>query len=634
MSPPTQTELQPFPDDLLKRAIGYVESGNGLEDQTKKVAGLDLPRGGQANYRVEQVEHIVGLLEKYHADAHAERPLSIVVFGPPGSGKSTFVRQITKAVKGCELVKTANLTQISRTGELAKVFEDALNPQMADNAPSQVAEAGSSTPVFFFDEFDAALDGAPLGWLSWFLAPMQDGVVVAQGKELPVRKAVFMFAGGTAETLDEFNQRAQLDAVAYRARKVPDFVSRLRGAIDIGGVNEVGDARIVPRALVLHRLVKDRPNPPNKEQIGQLLSNGHFVHGVRSMITLLDAGWSETGALDLPDAIRRQHFSRGELDGQLVGISAGLNERGSEVMFSALTKQLLRSGATLAYAGAFSPQGTLEHMLKAAKEAPPALGEPGGSVRVRNYLGYPASLDPGDEVRKADQKFFKFIPVETISAWELREFGAPTKKPFKATVGAEKSYDPRRHLAWALSLFRLRVRMLQDVSALVVLGGKDDGLSWGRMAGIAEEVMIALAMHKPVFVLGGAGGAAKAVGQLLGLDQSPVSFDRCLTAAPHVAFGHALSRHASSFEIPGEPDSPRDLAELRRFLFHRGVTTAAWPWNGLTQAENRTLFDCAILKGGEAVEQAVGLIVQGLSRIDWKPDGGGRKTPLSVGGAR
>jgi hypothetical protein len=36
------------------------------------------------------------------------------------------------------------------------------------------------------------------------------------------------------------------------------------------------------------------------------------------------------------------------------------------------------------------------------------------------------------------------------------------------------------------------------------------------MAGIAEEVMIALALRKPIYVLGGAGGAAQAVGKILG----------------------------------------------------------------------------------------------------------------------
>lgn len=599
-------------NDLLDDAIAYVKSGRGLDDVTETIVGLTLPIGGEeADARAAQVRHIVRLLEAYQVEAKVERPLSIVVFGPPGSGKSRFVKKITGAIKGCTLVKTVNLTQIANKEELAGVFK-------SDEEPKDP----TVTPVYFFDEFDAARDGVPLGWLSWFLAPMQDGVVLVDGKEQEVRKAVFMFAGGTADTLDEFNQRAQLDPETYRARKVPDFVSRLRGAINIGGVNGVGDARIVPRALALQHFLKDNPERLSDERIRQFLSNGHFVHSMRSMETLLNAGWSETGEIDLPEAIRRQHFSRGELDGQVVGISAGLKETDSDPMLPDLTMQLLRSGATLAYAGAFFPKGTLEQVRTAARDAPPELvaGTDRGA-RVRNYLGYPASLrDTGDAEKDVD-----FIRLGTIGASELEVLGAPTDDWFAALPQEPGgAYDPRRHVAWALSLFRLRVRVLQDVSALVVLGGKDDGLSWGRMAGIAEEVMIALALGKPVFVLGGAGGAAHAVGQLLGLDEAPVSLDQCLKPAAFTVLNDALAPYASSFEIPGEPDSPRTLADLRRFLFHRGVTTPGWPWNGLSLAENRELFTCPISQGRKSVDRAVGLIMQGLSRIDWKPAGGGR----------
>lgn len=606
-----------FSEELLERAIEYVKSGTGLEDKIGDVLGLKLPLGGEADERIEQLRHIVRLLDTYHKTEVVERPLSIVIFGPPGSGKSTFVKKITEAVDGYELVKTANLTQVAGTKELANVFN------------TRPKEAGA-TPAFFFDEFDAARDGVPLGWLSWFLAPMQDGMVLVDGWELPIHKAVFVFAGGTAETLAEFSQRAQLNPETYRARKVPDFVSRLRGGIDIGGLNAPGDARIVPRALALRRILTGPVSSTDDGQLRQLLSNGHYVHGVRSMKTLLDAGWGETGRLDLPEAILRQHFSRGELDGQLVGISAGLKETDSEPMFSALTKQLLRSGGTLAYGGVFAPEGTLEKVLMADREAPQELvGLPNEPPRVRNYLGYPASLQTKSIAVEGDSNSIEFIPLKTLSERELKELGAPPNQWFRALPeeGTSDAYDPRQHMAWALSLFRLRVRILQDVSALVVLGGKDDGCSWGRMAGIAEEVMIALALRRPVYVLGGAGGAARAVGQLLGLDEAPVGLAWCLEPAMYDLFAEEFSRDDPNFEIPGVPDSPRDLTDLRQFLFHRGVTTSDWPWNGLSPTENRELFACPISEGGEPVEQAVELIVRGLSRIDWKPAGGNREAP-------
>ena len=176
---------------------------------------------------------------------------------------------------------------------------------------------------------------------------------------------------------------------------------------------------------------------------------------------------------------------------------------------------------------------------------------------MRHYLGYPASLNAEEGGSKTDSKLVQFIPLDTISNSELEELGAPTNEWFGAMALNEgEGYDPRRHVAWALSLFRMRVRMLQDVSALVVLGGKDDGLSWGRMAGIAEEVMIAVALGKPVFVLGGAGGAAKAVGQLLGLDPAPVDHQRCLTREKSTTLSEALKPVRAELRDPGHAGQP------------------------------------------------------------------------------
>ena len=603
--------------DLLNCAIQYVKTGEGLDRLSVNVAGLDMPSGSAADIRVNQVKHIIRLMKEYHANENAERPLSIVVFGPPGSGKSTFVRQITKAVDGCELVKTANLTQVSEKDELAKVFGVLLEDKYLDTPENK--KISNATPVFFFDEFDAALDGTPLGWLSWFLAPMQDGEVVVDGKSISVRKAVFIFAGGTAESLNEFNLRTRLNPENYRARKVPDFVSRLRGAIDIGGINEVGDTRIVPRALVLRRIINDKLASFDDRQIGTILSSGYFVHGVRSMATLLDAGWNDRGEIDLPPAILRQHYSRGELDGQLIGISAGLKETGAKPMFSALTTQLIRNGARLAYAGAFEPEGTLEQMLNAEAESPIDFsGLPQDQSRLRNYLGYPALLRLAGQEMQTKPGAVDQILLRTLSSSELIHLGVSISDWFSATVDSGESYKRNCHIAWALSLFRLRVRMIQDIGALVVLGGKDDGLSWGRFAGVAEEVMIALALRKPIFVMGGSGGAASAVGQLLGLDHTSVGLDQCLVPTEHDTFKDGSASHMSSFEIPGEERSPRTLADLRYYLFHRGVTTSSWPWNGLTEVDNRELFSCQVSTSDKDVGKAVDLILKGLSRIEWK----------------
>jgi hypothetical protein len=169
-------------------------------------------------------------------------------------------------------------------------------------------------------------------------------------------------------------------------------------------------------------------------------------------------------------------------------------------------------------------------------------------------------------------------------------------------------------MAWSLSLFRMRVSMIQGLSALIAFGGKDDGQSWGRFSGNAEEIMLALAMGKPVYVLGKSGGATQSVGRLLGLDTTLVNPDTCLADIGSIEH-HSIYRHFKhAFALPKHPDLPRTIAELRNYLFEHGVTTSAWPWNGLMPEDNRKLFNMEIADPKDCVQ----LIITGLTRLDWK----------------
>lgn len=578
-----------------------------------EVAKLNIVNGPA----VEQVQHVVRMLAAYAEDKSDRKPISIGIFGPPGSGKSTFVENITENVKDLELAKTINLTQVTSPEELAEAFRSVLIAK----------RGGSGIPLIFFDEFDTMRDGTPLGWLSWFLAPMQDGQVLTGGQEIDIGKAVFVFAGGTAETLEEFSLSAQADPESYRARKVPDFVSRLSGAIDIAGVNGHGDDRIVRRAFALsYHLDSESFELIGEQRIRSLLVNGYFVHGARSIKTFLkselaaskSAGGQagpqkRTGdvaaAARLPNAIQRQHFSLGEFDGLTVGISAGLDDENSGNLSEELTKNLLRSGATVAYAGAFFPEGTLSKIVEQAKQAPSDLiSDHAKRVRVVNYLGNVTRKEPKD----FDDAVFELRQLQTISKRELVGLGAPEEGLFSAIPEGGRTYELGHHLAWAISQFRLRLRFVQDVSALVVYSGKDDGRSWGRMSGIAEEVMLALALKKPVFVMGGVGGAARHVGQLLGLSDKRVATAGILRPFEDISFYKGLERHAAEFEIPGIPNSPKSIDQVSAFLFHHGVCTSNWPANGLSIEENRALFADDFSNG---VDGAVELIFRGLNRI-------------------
>lgn len=240
---------------------------------------------------IESFRTIRALVGEYLSHERQKRPLSIAVFGAPGSGKSFGITQVAKSLAPGQVeVLEFNISQIESPEELG----DALHQVRDVNLSGKI-------PLVFWDEFDTTLEGKPLGWLRYFLAPMQDGSF-REGQIIhPIGRAVFVFAGGTSHRMESFGQ--DLEPEEYRAAKVPDFVSRLKGYVNILGPNRqtatADPHHIIRRAILLRSILQRNAPRLFQKQDGRdvldmdtgvlraFLQTGAYKHGIRSMESIV-----------------------------------------------------------------------------------------------------------------------------------------------------------------------------------------------------------------------------------------------------------------------------------------------------------------------------------------------------------
>lgn len=272
---------------------------------------------------IEALNAVRHLILDYQKNRSDNRPLSIAVFGPPGSGKSFAIKQLSVALFGKDqAILEFNLSQFSGLEDLHEAFHCVRDKSVQGRMP-----------FVFWDEFDSARNQTSLGWLIEFLAPMQDAHFVAKGREHPFGKCVFIFAGGTCRNFEEFSSPLELcddsetpenagqDRVekshCFREVKGPDFISRLRGYVNIKGPNPLrksGDeVHLIRRALLLRSLIEkhhpDLLHPGTKELpistavLNAFLGVKRYRHGARSMEAIVS----------LSRLHRRRHFGPSEL---------------------------------------------------------------------------------------------------------------------------------------------------------------------------------------------------------------------------------------------------------------------------------------------------------------------------------
>ncbi len=311
-----------------------------------------------------------------------------------------------------------------------------------------------------------------------------------------------------------------------------------------------------------------------------------------------------------------QRFAKDRpLEGQHVAIS--LSESGDTEKYGAglvhldqvaieISRYLLLAGATLCYGGHLGSEGYTVALFELVKNHPIPGVPP--FKRIQNYIGWPLPLSVQQKSKfKETAEFIQTPRPSDLSEQDDQLFTKKIEEFFPPDSGLKR-------FAWACGMTVMRETQSKDknIKARIVLGGKigptitaqPDGTrqkKWynSRIPGVMEEVLCSIKNNQPLYIVGGFGGCARLVADILqGETRDEMSWDY-QKDAPFALEMRELYESREHVNWWG-------YSEMTSYLQGCGIGALK---NGLNDQENLKLFQEL------DVSEIVQLLLKGLKNI-------------------
>lgn len=247
-----------------------------------------------------------------------------------------------------------------------------------------------------------------------------------------------------------------------------------------------------------------------------------------------------------------------------------------------LSRHLMIAGAKMLYGGDLRKDGYTELFSDMSLQYKDYQGNVDrDTFFFQNYFSWPIHLNFNTETK------LKYLNcrVKPVFVDCPEEYQGDKNKPI-APINNENKY------IYAKSLLKMRKEMESESDARVILGGRTYGFS-GFLPGIIEEFTQAVIERHPVYLLGGFGGAASL---LVDLIKKEKTVDDVITEACKNSHYEEFMRFCDINGINMGYDKLKEVVELGLDCFD----------NGLTKEQN------TILMRSIDIIEIVGLIINGL----------------------
>lgn len=248
-----------------------------------------------------------------------------------------------------------------------------------------------------------------------------------------------------------------------------------------------------------------------------------------------------------------------------------------------LTRHILKANGRMIYGGDLRDNGFTELFCDLARQYGQKEKANDNVQYIKNYLSWPLYND---------------LTLDKVADYLASRIELIYSKPGRAVRPEEENlFIPSRvsndaMLKWATSLTQMRTESIEESDARIITGGKMQGFL-GFMPGIAEEFMIAYNKKKPIFLIGGFGGCAHVLANIIECKSDS-------NALLDVAFRD--ESYKEFIEWAAENDTQVDYAFFDRIKIDELN-------NGLDLSENRILFHSV------DIVEIVALVLKGLNKI-------------------
>jgi hypothetical protein len=261
-------------------------------------------------------------------------------------------------------------------------------------------------------------------------------------------------------------------------------------------------------------------------------------------------------------------------------------------------KHLLARKIKLIYGGDLRPDGFTKFIFEEAAILQDRLKT--NTIQVDNYIAWPIYVNDTSELKSWKAKY-----RVVASMIEL-----PPPSDVLDLIPDRNSFlhpsNPNNKFVWSRCLTEMRKEMIHKCTMRICAGGTHCGYK-GIMPGVLEEIIIAIEMKKPLYLLGGFGGVTSTICQLLKSSNIQTKITREWQILNNAGYNDLLN-----FATNRDVKFSADYDEVTKTIAEYGLEQLSKN-NGLTKSENFKLFETPF------IDEALYLIIKGLKIKNTEP---------------